>query len=94
MMQVEIEGPPDDLKGLAGRRGPGGLELMKRVDVLAEDRWKVYGLVDSQEVIDELERRGLTVRVVMDEAEVERRVQLDLDMMDGADDDGGGGPNA
>jgi len=80
-MQVEIEGQPDVLRGLTGRKGVAGLDLVRRVDELGDGRWKVQGTVESHDVIDELERRGLTVRVVMDEDEVNRRIDLDKEMM-------------
>lgn len=88
MMQVEIEGPPDELRGLTGRKGVAGLDLVRRVDELDDGRWKIYGTVESQEVIDELEKRGLTVHVVMDEDEINRRIDLDKEMMKDAGGDG------
>jgi hypothetical protein len=88
MMHVEIEGQPDALRELVGRKGIEGLDLVRRVDELDDGRWKVQGTVESQEVIDELEGRGLTVRVIMDEEEVNRRIDLDMEMMRDAGGDG------
>jgi hypothetical protein len=82
MIQVEMEGPLDVLRRNTVMRG---LEIQRRVDDLGGGRARAYALITIAGVVADLEGQGLTVRVVMDEAEMDRRIERDLELMRDSD---------
>ena len=78
MKFVELEGTLAELQslvGIAGLEGPGGHR-----DV-GGGRRRATGIIHDDAAIAEIERRGVTVRVTMDDDEVERRIEADMAMM-------------
>jgi hypothetical protein len=86
MMFVQIEGSLDELRGL---QRVEGLRLQRGAHDLGGGRWRASAYLTSKTTLAEVQARGLTVRVTMDEDEVNRRVQVDKEMMKEAHRDGG-----
>lgn len=85
MMFIEIEGTRDQIKDLNTVRG---LELPRGGTPLGGGQYRTTGFLTRNEAVAEIEARGLRVRIVMDEAEVKRRIQDEQDGIQRAKDAG------
>ncbi len=78
MTFVEIEGPAEKLRKLYAMKG---LDLSRGFRNLGGGTFRANGSVDTPETLAALKATGLTVRVTVDEQEVERRAKADHEMM-------------
>ena len=85
-MFVKIEGPLVALRGLIQI---SGLDLAAGVHDLGGGRWRASAYAESPSAVDEVRARGLTVTVILDEDETNRRMDADHEMMRAALDGGG-----
>jgi hypothetical protein len=70
-MFIEIEGTKAELRAL---QGIAGLDLERGASDLGGGRFKVGAMVRRKGAMLDIQARGLAVRVIMDEAEVQRRI--------------------
>jgi len=77
-MFIDIEGP---LVELAALRGIAGLELERGASPVGGGRHRVGAYVSRKGALSEVRARGLTTRVVMDEAEARRRIEVEREQI-------------
>ena len=70
-MFIEVEGTKAELRAL---QGIAGLELERGATDLGGGRFKVGAMVRRKGAMLDIQARGLAVRVIMDEAEAQRRM--------------------
>jgi hypothetical protein len=78
---IEIEGT---LAELAALKEIDGLDLERGASDLGGGRHKVGAMVTRKGTLLEVQARGLETRIVMDEAEAERRMQAERDEIERA----------
>ena len=85
MMFIEIEGT---LAELAALRGIDGLEIERGASDIGGGRHRVGAMVRRKGALLDIQARGLKTRVVMDEAEAQRRMEAERQDMEKAADAG------
>jgi hypothetical protein len=81
MTGIEIEGPRDKLRDLFGPNEIGDLEVARGFEDLGGGVFRARAIAYSDGALEELAARGLTVRVVKDDAEYERILEQEEEMM-------------
>lgn len=85
VMFIEIEGTLPDLAAL---KGLAGLELERGAADIGGGRHRVGAMVTRKGALLDVQARGLKTRIVMDEAEAERRMQVEREEIQRAGDAG------
>ena len=96
MMEIEVEGTDEQIVRLYSVRG---IEFLGTVRLQENGLGRISAVVKRHGALDEIRAAGVTVRVTMDEAEMERRAKTNYETMKKAHDeymnkhpDGGKGP--
>jgi hypothetical protein len=85
VMFIEIEGT---LPELAALKGIDGLELERGASDIGGGRHRIGAMVTRKGALLDVQARGLKTRIVMDEAEAERRMQVEREEIERAGDAG------